>query len=253
MKRYLLQLSYDGSGFCGWQKQLHFRTVQNELETALHEIAKQHVKTIGSSRTDTGVHALCQYTHFDFPIDLTPIQIKLALTTKLPKDIKVNNVFIVQPDFHSRYHATGRSYRFEITKELTPFNRNFRTYFPRYPVYPEAIEKCLSLFEGKQDFELFSHKNEKLTNHLCNVKNIGFVQHDEGYTFTITANRFLHNMVRRIIGTMVKLGNNDDLPHIISELLKKNEEYLHMVYTAPPQGLFLSEVFYPPSTYTYSL
>jgi len=245
MKRYLLCLSYDGSSFYGWQKQPFIRTVQGELETALGEIAKTPVKTAGSSRTDTGVHAICQFSHFDFPIDMTPRQMRLALSSKLPKDIKINQTYTVDSEFHSRFQAVGRSYRFEITKELTPFNRRYKSYFPRYQVNTDNIRSCLHLFKGKNNFEYFSRKDENLVNYLSEIKEIDFVENDEDYIFSITADRFLHNMVRRIVGTMVKLSTKDDLKEIINQLLSKNRDYLHLVYTAPPQGLYLTKVFYP--------
>lgn len=245
MQRYLLNIAYDGSCFSGWQKQPHQNTVQNELEKALAAIAKEIVKTIGSSRTDTGVHALSQFCHFDFPVNLNPKQMQLALRTKLPKSIGINAVYIVENDFHSRYDALARSYRFEIAEKITPFNRNYKSFFPKYPLKPEKIKECLPLFRGKHDFEMFAQKNEELNSYICTVTEISFVEYVYGYLLTITANRFLHNMVRRIIGTVVKLSHDENLYEIISQLLKKNDNYRHLVYTAPPQGLYLTEVVYP--------
>jgi tRNA pseudouridine38-40 synthase len=244
MKRYLLSFAYDGSGFYGWQKQPKKRTVQGELESCLGEIAKTVVKTTGSSRTDTGVHALTQYAHFDFPIDLTPLQLQLALTTKLPKDIKIHKAFVVDNEFSSRFQAVGRSYRFVITKELTPFNRLYRSYFPRHTVYVEAIKNVLPLFMGAHDFELFCQKNPELKTFVSVVTDIDFREEDDGYIFEITADRFLHNMVRRIVGTLVRLSGGNNIEEVISGLLSKNRDYLHLVFTAPPQGLYLTNVIY---------
>ena len=245
MQRFVVCLAYDGSAFQGWQKQPNERTVQGELERALDEIAKEPVKTIGSSRTDTGVHALDQYAHFDFPVKMNPDQIRLALTTKLDKDIKIIKVYRVPEDFNVRYQAIGRHYRFIIAKELTPFNRLYKSYFPKHKIVTDKIEECLPLLIGKNDFEFFCQKNEDLHTFISDVSYCNFVEKDDEYIFEIKADRFLHNMVRRIVGTLIRLSNNDQADRIIKELLSQNREYLHLVYTAPPQGLYLVKVFYP--------
>ncbi len=245
MQRFLVRLAYDGSTFQGWQKQPVARTVQGELERALGEIAKEPVKTIGSSRTDAGVHALNQYAHFDFPVKMTPEQIKLAIMTKLSRDIKIIKVYRVAEDFNARYQATGRAYTFLIAKELTPFNRLYRSFFPNLKIYKQRIEECLPLLMGRKDFEFFSQKNEDLCNLFSNISHTAFYEQENDYVFEIKADRFLHNMVRRIIGTLVRLSDNKDAYQIMKELFAKNGEYLNIVYTAPPQGLYLTEVLYP--------
>jgi len=255
MNRFVISLAYDGSAFQGWQKQLEngvikirngreVRTVQSELERALREIAKEPIRTIGSSRTDAGVHALNQYAHFDFPVDMTTEQIRLALTSKLSKDIRINKVYCVDDDFHTRFCATGRSYRFVIARELTPFNRNYKSYFPRFTIDQERIQKCLPLFLGEHDFEFFCQKSEELKTFVSVVSSVDFYETEEDCIFEISADRFLHNMVRRIIGTLVRLSGREEVGLIIEELLKRNRKYLHLVYTAPPQGLYLVDVHY---------
>jgi len=244
MQRFLVRLAYDGSAFQGWQKQPDVRTVQGELERALSEIAKETITTIGSSRTDTGVHALNQFAHFDFPIQMNCEQIKLALITKLLKDMQIIKVYRVADDFNARYQAIGRKYKFVITKELTPFNRLYKSYFAKHKIVKERIEKCLPLFIGTNDYELFCQKNEDLNTFLSVVNHCTFSETEEDFIFEIAADRFLHNMVRRIIGTLVRLSDDEDVYYIIQKLLAKNREYLHLVYTAPPQGLYLVDVLY---------
>ncbi|MBW6516387.1 MAG: tRNA pseudouridine(38-40) synthase TruA [Candidatus Cloacimonetes bacterium] len=245
MSRFVVRLAYDGSAFQGWQKQPHQRTVQGELERALSEIAKETITTIGSSRTDTGVHALNQYAHFDFPIRMTPEQIKLALITKLPKDMQIIKVYRVVDDFNARYQAIGRKYKFIIAKELTPFNRLYKSYFPKYKIEKVRIDKCLPLFLGRTDFEFFCRKSEDINTFISVVDHCTFSETEEDFIFEIAADRFLHNMVRRIIGTLVRLSDEDDIYYIVQQLLAGNRKYLHLVYTAPPQGLYLVDVLYP--------
>lgn len=249
MQRFLVRLAYDGSAFQGWQKQPTVRTVQGELERALSEVAKEKILTTGSSRTDTGVHAINQYAHFDFPVKMTPLQIKLALITKLQKDIQIKEVYPVVDDFNARYQAIGRKYRFIITKELTPFNRLYKSYFPKHKIVRERIESCLPLFRGSNDFEFFCLKNKELKTYISVVDHCSFSETAEDYVFEISADRFLHNMVRRIIGTLVRLSKDEQGYDIINELLKKNRKYLHLVYTAPPQGLYLMDVLYHPNSF----
>ena len=250
MQRFLVRFAYDGSLYQGWQKQREGRTVQGELEQALSEIAKTPVITIGSSRTDAGVHALNQYAHFDFPVNMTPEQIRLALTTKLSKEIKIIKVYPVSEDFNARFRAMGRAYRFVIAKELTPFNRLYKSFFPRYRIDKKRIEECLPLFKGRNDFELFCQNSDDLETFISIITHCAFYETEEDYIFEISADRFLHNMVRRIVGTLVRLSTDEDIYNIIKGLLEKKREFLHLVYTAPPQGLYLVDVIYPERSFS---
>lgn len=252
MRRIALIIAYDGSFFQGWQKQPEVRTVQGEIEKALSEIAKTKINTIGSSRTDAGVHALCQCLHFDFPINMTTEQIRLALNTKIPKDIQIVSVHNVDKSFHSRFDARERAYKYYITKERTPFNRFYASYFPRFKIDVENINNTIPVFFGRNDFELFSLKNPDLKTFISDIRHCRFVEEDGGYVFEITADRFLHNMVRRIVGTLVRLSSDKNMCEIIYQLLKeKNREYHHLVYTAPPYGLFLTGIKYDESSSLY--
>jgi tRNA pseudouridine38-40 synthase len=252
MRRFALIIAYDGYFFQGWQKQPLVRTVQGELEKVLSEIAKEKINTIGSSRTDAGVHALCQCVHFDFPINMTAEQVQLALNTKIPKDIEIVSVHHVDDEFHSRFDARERAYRYYITKKRTPFNRFFATYFPRFEINVKNITNTTPIFYGSNDFELFSLKNPELETFISEIRHCKFIEEEGGYVFEITANRFLHNMVRRIVGTLVRLSSYSNMQEIIYQLLKeKNREYHHLVYTAPPYGLFLTEVKYDENSSLY--
>lgn len=252
MLRFALIIAYDGSFFQGWQKQSSVRTVQGEIEAALSEIAKEKINTIGSSRTDAGVHALCQCVHFDFPINMTTEQIRLALNTKIPKDIQIVSVHQVDDEFHSRFDARERAYKYYITKERTPFNRLYTTHFPRFEINVDNIKATIPIFLGVNDFELFSLKNPELETFISDIRHCDFYETNEGYVFEITADRFLHNMVRRIVGTLVRLSSDSNMSELIYQLLKeKNREYHHLVYTAPPYGLFLTEVKYDENSSLY--
>ncbi len=244
MKRFLIEISYDGTDFFGWQIQNEGRTVQREIEKALAVIAKQKIKVTGSGRTDSGVHAIRQYAHFDFPIQMNTQQIKFALNMKMPADIIVNNVYEVNDDFHARYDAKERIYKYYITKKPTPFNRFHKTFLARIKLREDVLRKCLPYFIGKHNFTSFSKFNIDVPNHICDVKKFNLKINEDELIFSISANRFLHNMVRRIIGTVLNVSNNNIDPKIIEELFIAKTPGNKLITTAPAKGLYLFNVKY---------
>ncbi|MDD3050502.1 MAG: tRNA pseudouridine(38-40) synthase TruA, partial [Candidatus Cloacimonetes bacterium] len=245
MKRFVMKLAYDGANYHGWQYQINGITIQQVLEDALYQIAKEPVKVIGSGRTDAGVHALSQYAHFDFPVNMTPLQIKLALRTKLPLDISVDEVYETQPGFNARFDAYSRTYHYKIAQNRTPFNRHYYSYFARQKINPVIIYKCLDYFKGTHDFSAFSKPNPEIPSSVCTITDLSFIQNETGYTFIISANRFLHNMVRRIVGTIILISDRNGNPELIAKLIADKLHDQKNIVTAPPQGLYLSEVLYP--------
>ncbi|MEA1973127.1 MAG: tRNA pseudouridine synthase A, partial [Candidatus Cloacimonadota bacterium] len=144
MRRIALRLSYDGTFFNGWQIQKQGRTVQAVLEKALSEICKQEIKIMGSGRTDSGVHALNQIAHLDFPLNFELSRLPIALHTKLPADIRIKQVYAVDDKFHARYDAYERNYRYILTSIRTPFNRYYKTFLPRKKIDIDLIKSALS-------------------------------------------------------------------------------------------------------------
>ena len=245
MKRYLLRISYDGNAFSGWQSQKEDRTVQQVIENALSEIAKKSVKITCAGRTDAGVHALRQYAHFDFDQDMTAKQIKFALQAKLPADVSIQKVFAVIEDFNARYDAINRTYRYLLTKQRTPFNRYYKSFLPKKNIRKKIIRNCLPFFLGIHDFTSFSKYNPDLNNCLCEITQLNFKDTGNEYVFTISANRFLHNMVRRIVGTIINISHFEMKPEIIRDLIDARDQNNKLIETAPPQGLYIEEVEYP--------
>ena len=245
MKRILLRLAYDGTGFYGWQTQKSGRTVQQTIETALFELAGAEIPVTGSGRTDSGVHALRQYAHFDLPLKMTPEQLCKALRTKLPHDIGMLEAFEVSNDFNARYDAFKRSYRYIITRNRTPFNRFYKSFIPRLKLDDESIKAALPYFLGKHDFTSFSKLNPDLKHNFCDLQQFDVSFRDEDIIFEISANRFLHNMVRRLVGTVVNISHTETDPKIITELIERKNPSHRLIQTAPSQGLYLKEVHYP--------
>ena len=245
MKNFLARICYDGTDFSGWQIQKEGRTVQQIIENALSKIAKEDIKTTVAGRTDAAVHAIAQYANFHFPIQMKAKQIQLALRTNLPYDVLVTQVFEVPDIFHARYDAISRTYKYILAKNRTPFNRNYKSFVPRIKIETEIVETCLKYFIGKHDFTSFAKFNPDINNHYCNVLKFEFEETNEDYIFVIKANRFLHNMVRRIIGTIINISRASNDPIIINNLFTPKTHNNKLITTAPPNGLYLLEVEYP--------
>ena len=250
MKRYVINLSYDGTFFRGWQIQNEGRTVQDTLEKALTKIAKINIKVAGSGRTDAGVHALNQFAHFDFPINMSPLQVKFALRSALPHDIRIKNVFHAEDNFNARYDALAREYLYVIGTKRTPFNRFYKSFLPKMKL--GDLHPYLDIFKGKHDFSAFSKKNPDLDNYFCTITDFDIKTDGNNYIFRIRANRFLHNMVRRIIGTILEAQTKDIEPLQLKKLLENDlTAKRNLIFTAPPQGLYLANVIYDKDFYQY--
>jgi tRNA pseudouridine38-40 synthase len=245
MQRLLAKIAYDGTNFCGWQIQPEVRTVQQEIETALSKIAKTEIKVVAAGRTDAGVHALGQHIHFDFPINMTSLQIIKAMQTKLAKDLKVVSIAPVNPNFHARYDAFSRNYRYIVTKSPDPFNRYYKSSFPRTNLNLDIMQSCANQFIGKYDFTSFSKFNPDIKSTICTISSLEILQKESDIIFKIEADRFLHNMVRRIIGTIVNISNSNESPEIVSKLIETKSTENKFITTAPPEGLYLENVKYP--------
>ena len=250
MQRLLAKISYDGTNFCGWQIQPKDRTVQQEIETALSEISKVKIAIIAAGRTDAGVHALGQYAHFDFPNNMSTDQLLKAVHTKLKKDIQVLSIVKVKSAFHARYDAFSRSYKYIITKKPDPFNRFYKSSFPRFDLNIELIYSCVKQFIGKHDFTSFSKFNPDIKSTICNISAFEIIETDSDIILQITADRFLHNMVRRIVGTIVNISNIRKAPEVISDLIAAKSTASKLITTAPPQGLYLLDVGYPENIFS---
>ncbi len=240
-----MQIAYDGSVFHGWQKQHNANSVQQTIETALALIAKEEVQLVCAGRTDTGVHAKAQFAHFDFPVVMTGEQIRLAINVRLPHSIRVLNVIPVSGDFHARYDAFERGYEYVLAKTLTPFNRNFSGFLRYRHMETDKMREAIPYFLGSHDYSSFSRPNPEIPNRLCDVKEISVTEYEDQFVFTITADRFLHNMVRRIVGLMFNIGTTKMKPAIVKELLDQCDPNQRLILTAPPEGLYLVKVGYP--------
>lgn len=245
MKRYLLQISYNGTNFCGWQTQKTGRTIQQTIEKVLSEIAKKEIAVTGSGRTDAGVHALKQFAHIDFPANMTPEQILRAIGTKLPRDVLVKKVIPVRSDFHARFDACERRYKYILTTERSPFTDFGKVFINREFIDDGLIVQSTKMFLGKHDFTSFCKFNPDVKSTMCDLKTFDFYPDKQDLIFEISADRFLHNMVRRLVGTVLNISRFKENPNIINKLLKNRNPSNKLITTFPAKGLYLSDAIYP--------
>jgi len=248
--RYFIQLAYNGKNFHGWQIQNNAITVQQVLNDALSLILRLRIELLGCGRTDTGVHASEYYAHFDLekPIIESEIsKIIYKLNGFLSEDIVIYKIFPVSDTAHARFDAISRTYHYYINTSKDVFNSNFSYYFNARLDIDKMNEASKILFDYS-DFSCFSKSNTQTITNNCKIKQAYWEQKDDKIIFVITADRFLRNMVRAIVGTLMEIGTGKmeikDL-HKIIESKSRSEAG----YSVPAKGLFLTEIEYPDSIY----
>ncbi|UYZ58455.1 tRNA pseudouridine(38-40) synthase TruA [Hymenobacter latericus] len=244
--RYFLELAYDGTRYCGWQTQPNALSVQQELDRCLSQVLRQPVYSLGSGRTDAGVHASHQVAHFDaeLPAHLNEEQLVYRLNRALPPDIGVYAVTPVQPDAHARYGAVARSYEYHVVLRRDPFRRDQALWLDKAPNV-ETMNEAAHYLLGQRDFTSFSKTKGAETHYVCWVHEAGWHPTPHGLMFRIRANRFVRGMVRLVVGTLLDVGRGRLTPAQFAEILHRQER-IAASGAAPAQGLFLSRVEYPP-------
>jgi tRNA pseudouridine38-40 synthase len=245
-KRFFLEFSYAGTAYHGWQRQPNALSVQEVMEEALALLLKQQTPLTAAGRTDTGVHAKQMFAHFD--ADTTDLeQLIFRLNQFLPNDIAVIRIREVKPRAHARFDALSRTYEYHLNNFKSPFVQGM-SYGLYQPLDVEQMNKAASILLEYEDFECFSKAHTDVKTFLCTISKAVWGKSETGLVFTITANRFLRNMVRAIVGTLIEIG-----------LGKKNIQEMHTViesknrslagYSVPAEGLFLTHIEYPNSIY----
>lgn len=248
--RYLIRLAYKGTHFHGWQKQHNASSVQGVLDEKLTMLLAEPVETIGCGRTDTGVHALSYYAHFDSSKAIDTQRLVYKLNNVLPKDIAVYEVFPVDADFNARFDAEWREYEYWITPIPQPFLQE-QAWYQYGKLDLEAMNKAANLLIGQKDFECFSKVQTQVNNFICDVHFANWEYKNEKLVFTIRANRFLRNMVRAIVGTLVEVGKGRlTLQDVQAILDSKNRSEAGQ--SVPAHALFLTKIYYPNLTATKS-
>ena len=242
--RYFIFFSYDGTNYHGWQIQPNALSVQQRLNEALTLLLRQDVETTGAGRTDTGVHAAFMTAHFDCNTLTDPAWLLDKLNRLLPKDIAVHDIRQVRQDAHARFDAQERTYHYHVYSKKNPFRRHYAVRLHYTPDY-EAMNEAAKLLLEAEDFTSFSKLHTDTKTNICHVKKAQWVQvENDLWRFEITADRFLRNMVRAIVGTLLEVGR-----HRMSQ-----EEFLKVINnknrctagdSAPGNALSLVNVTYP--------
>lgn len=242
MRNIKLMVEYDGTDFVGWQIQAHGRTVQEEIEKALGQILQEKVNVIGAGRTDAGVHARGQVANFRTQSTLSLNAIQGGLQGLLPEDIVIQAADEVDNDFHARFSAKGRIYRYYISKQPTALNRRF-CWFVKFRLSTQWMSQCADSIVGTCDLTSFCVAKSDVKHHMCTVNFARWIERDAMLVFEIGANRFLHGMVRALVGTMVDVGRGYFTLGDFTKILEAKDRSAAGM-SAPPQGLFLEQIIY---------
>lgn len=242
--RYFIELSYFGEAYSGWQIQPNAISIQETLEKALSLILREPIKITGQGRTDAGVHAIQSFAHFDIAhLAMFPDELCFKLNSLLPSDIAIKRIFEVPETAHARFSPISRSYQYIISSQKNPFYHN-----RSWPIYRKldmnSMQEAAAHLLGTHDFTSFSSAKSDTESRVCTVTQLDIEQNDELIYIHITADRFVMNMVRTIVGTLVEVGLGKRKPDEMTSLLAlKNRQTTGE--NAPACGLYLREVKYP--------
>ena len=241
--RYFIELSYNGSAYHGWQNQPKAISVQEVIENAMSLLLKEKISITGAGRTDTGVHAKQMFAHFETDVVFDEVDLVFKLNSFLPKDIAIQSIFKVKPDAHARFHALSRTYLYRISLQKNAFNFD-NAYYIKHDLDLEKIKAASHILLKYKDFQCFSKVNTDVKTYYCDIMQLDWLfKHDELH-FIIKADRFLRNMVRAIVGTMVQIGLGklevEDLHTII-----KSKNRSEAGFSVPAHALYLTQIEYP--------
>jgi tRNA pseudouridine38-40 synthase len=244
MQRYFIELSFKGTCYHGWQVQPNALSVQEVLETTLSTFLRQKIEVTGAGRTDTGVHASYYIAHFEFeelPFSTTDLVEKL--NRFLPADIALHRIWPVKADAHARFGAVKRTYQYFISRKKDPFALE-ASYQYLLSLNVAAMNEAAALLLNYTDFTSFSKLHTDVKTNNCKVYEVLWKEEGERLVFTITADRFLRNMVRAIVGTLIEVGRDKISVLDFADIIEKKDRSAAGT-SAPPQGLFLAGIEYP--------
>jgi tRNA pseudouridine38-40 synthase len=243
MSRFFLEIQYHGANYHGWQIQENAHTVQAEINSALSTFLQEEITVMGCGRTDTGVHAKNYYAHFETEKPVDTQQLTYKLNCILPKDIACSNTILVNDDHHARFSATSRTYEYWIIHTKNPFYTDFAYYHPA-KLNVELMNKAAKLLIQHTDFSCFSKSNTDTLTNNCAITFAQWEIKNDILVFTITADRFLRNMVRAIVGTLIDVGLEKlEVNEIDKIIASKNRS--NAGTSVPAHGLYLTKVTYP--------
>lgn len=241
--RYFIEFAYNGKNYCGWQFQPHSPSVQETLNKALSTLLRTEIDVVGAGRTDTGVHARQMFAHFDHEEIKDTAKLVQRLNSFLPADIAVYRFISLHDDAHARFDATQRTYEYHIHTFKDAFD-NEGSWYNFQPLDVEKMNEAAQLLFNYTDFKCFSKTHTDVRTFNCDIMEARWEQHGNKLVFTVSADRFLRNMVRAIVGTLVNVGlgkiSIDDFKAII-----ESRDRGQAGFSVPAHGLYLTKVIYP--------
>lgn len=240
--RYFIELSYDGTPFVGWQRQPAGDSIQSCLEDALSILFRKPLSIVGAGRTDAGVHAHQLFAHVDLDEHVDQ-DLTFRLNKLLPKEIAVRNIIAVAQDAHARFDAVSRSYRYRITTQKNPFLQK-RSYQFAKPLDLELMNQAAKTLINHEDFKCFSKSKTDVKTYTCDIQHAHWQHNGSELVFFIQANRFLRNMVRAIVGTLIEVGLRK-ISISDFEAILASRDRSQAGYSVPAHGLYLEKVNYP--------
>ncbi len=241
--RYFIEFAYDGKAYHGWQRQPNAVSIQQTMEEAMSTLLRTGVQLVGAGRTDAGVHARQLYAHFDLDAPLDTSDVAHRLNSFLPEDISVDRIFPVAPNAHARFDAVERTYEYHVVQRKDPFLRAW-AHHVHLPLDVAAMNNACEELLKHTDFECFSKSNTDVKTYVCHLKHARWTREGDILVFTITADRFLRNMVRAIVGTLLDVGLGKSTPESVNSIIKSKDRGEAGV-SVPAKGLYLTRILYP--------
>lgn len=244
MNRYFIYSAYNGKNYCGWQMQPNRQTVQQRLQDAMSVCLRQAVGIVGAGRTDAGVHARLMVAHFDMEEKIVnPAMLAYKLNCLLPVDIAIDKIVPVRTDAHARFDALSRTYNYYVTTRKDPFNNGFACRLRGAPDFGVMNKACGELYRYT-DFTSFSKLHTDVKTNNCRITYAGWEKEGDVWKFTVTADRFLRNMVRAIVGTLLEVGRGKLTVQGFRTVIEAMDRG-RAGTSAPAYALFLSNIVYP--------
>lgn len=241
--RYLITFSYDGTSYHGYERQVGYKTIEEELNKALSFINNKKTKIVSSGRTDKGVHALSQTGHVDIDVSITEYKLKRAMNSLLPNDIHVINTKIVDENFHARYNVKEKKYEYKLNMgEYNPCERNYIYQFNK-KLDIDKMKDAIKDFIGIHDFKSFTPNKEKKDNYVREIYDAKIIVKNDVVTFTFVGNGFIKYQVRNMVGLLIQIGLGKKDKNCIEKIFN-NKDRSQGFRTAHPEGLYLVSVKY---------
>ena len=240
--RYFIDISYDGSNYHGWQIQPNADTVQHQINLAFSTILNEEINVLGAGRTDTGVHAKKMIAHFDTNQTIDFVKFKYRINGFLKNDISLNDIYKVKEDAHARFSAISRTYEYRVSRTKNPFSVN--SYFLLRDLDFQSMKKACKFLHGSHDYTSFAKLHSENYTNNCEVFIANWKEDENLLIFTIKANRFLRNMVRAIVGTLIEIGEGK-ISFSDIETILMSKDRAKAGYSVPANGLSLIDIEYP--------